>query len=228
MPVGDAPDGRGEPQADGETREPAGGARFLRRYARVLVAVVAFVLIGFAALRGSDDHDTGTADEAGEEGPPTGRPAGDDVSTAPDSDAAPAADQSSTTLTTLTPPDVAHERPTVDLAVLPGGGEPIEVARWWAANYAVHVGAEPPAALADRLAPLTESSLLQSLRDVPPAASYDAPLELEGVTGNEVAGGVGTKIVRVSVETTVALLVYDVTLTEAPPGSWLVTQTSRV
>ncbi|HMG40555.1 MAG TPA: hypothetical protein VK611_04470 [Acidimicrobiales bacterium] len=226
MPVGDAPDapdGRGEPQADRETRAPAGGARFFRRYGRVLVAVVAFALIALAALRGSGDHDTGTADE----GPPTGRPAGDDVSSAPDS-AAEAVDESSTTLTTLTPPDVAHERPAVALDVVPGTGDPVEVARWWAATYAVYGGAEPPSALADRVAPLTAPAFLQSLRDVLPAASYDAPLELEGVTGNEVAAGAGSKVVRVSVETTVALVIYDVTLTEAPPGSWLVSQASRV
>ena len=227
MPVGEASDGRGEPQADRGKRAPAGGARFVRRHGRVLVAAVAFGLIAIAALRGTDDHGTDTADDeaSGDEGPPTGRTAADDAPTAPDSADV---DRSSTTLTTLTPPDVAHERPAVDLEVLPSGSDPVEVARWWAANYAVYVGAEAPAALADRLAPLTGSSLLQSLRAVPPAASYDAPLDVEGVTGNEVAQGAGTKIVRVSVETTVALVVYDVTLTEAPPGSWLVSQASRV
>jgi hypothetical protein len=224
MPVRDAPDGRGEPQADGKGGAPAGGAGFLRRHARVLVAAVAFGLIAIAALRGTGDHGTDAASDGdtSDEGPPTGRTAADE-STVPDT-----ADESTTTLTTLTPPDVAHERPTVDLETLPSGSEPVEVARWWAANYAVYVGAEAPAALADRLATLTGSSLLQSLRDVPPAASYDPPLELAGVTGNEVAGGTGTKIVRVSVETDVALVVYDVTLTEAPRGSWLVSQASRV
>jgi hypothetical protein len=123
---------------------------------------------------------------------------------------------------------VPHERPEVDLAAPPAAGDPIEVARWWAATYAVHVGTEPPADLAARLAPLTTEQYRRTLGQVPPAASYDAPLELVGATGNELAGGAGTRIVRVTVETIEAVLVYDVTLTEGPPGSWLVSESVRV
>jgi len=82
--------------------------------------------------------------------------------------------------------------------------------------------------VAERLAPLTEPAFLQSLRNVAPAASYDAPAPIEGAIGTEVAGGAGTKVVRVSVESSAALVVYDVTLVEGPPGSWLVSQAARV
>lgn len=194
-------------------------AGVLREHWRTLAIGLVVVIFAFAAFQGGDeDGDSsssspgGSTDETAATTPP---------GTVPE-------DPSATTLTTLTPPDVAHERPEVDLAAPPPAGDPIEVARWWAATYAVHVGAEAPADLAARLAPLTTERFRQTLGQVPLAASYDAPLELAGATGNEVAGGTGTRIVRVSVETSVALIVYDVTLTEGPPGSWLVSESVRV
>jgi hypothetical protein len=228
MAAHDAPGERERSRAEGRTRAPAGGARFFRRHGRVIVAGVAFVLIGLAALRGSGDPDTNDAgdDERTDESGADGDPLGNAGSRSPES----TAEVTDTTVpeTTLVPPDVAHDRPAIDLAAVPDGHDPLEAARWWAANYAAYVGAEGPAEMADRLAPLTGSGLLQSLREIPPAASYDAPLEVLGATGTEVSRGGGAAKIRVSVETDLALVVYDVSLTEAPPGSWLVSRADRV
>jgi hypothetical protein len=231
----EGPDGRGlgrgrgreRPGDERRERAPAGGARFFRRHGRALIAAVAFGLIAIAALRGGGDQGTDTAtgentdDSTAADDDPLGT-----ASTTPGT----TAEVVDTTLpsTTLVPPDVAHDRPAIDLAAVPDGHDPVEVARWWAANYAVYVGAEGPADLADRLAPLTGSGLLASLRDIPPAASYDAPLKVLGATGTELSREAGSAKVRVSVETDLALVVYDVTLTEAPPGSWLVSRADRV
>jgi hypothetical protein len=223
----DTPDGRGRSEAERKGRAPAGGARFFRRHGRAVVAVIAFGLIALAALRGSGDQgtDTATEDDPGDEVSADDDPLGT-ASTTPGTTAEPAGTTGPTT--TLAPPDVAHDRPTIDLEAPPDGHDPVEAARWWAATYAAYVGAEGPAALADRLAPLTGSGLLRSLRDIPPAASYDAPLKVAGATGTELARGGGAAKVRVAVETDLALVVYDVSLTEAPPGSWLVSRADRV
>lgn len=227
MAARDAPDGRGRTEAERKGRASAGGARFFRRHGRALVAAVAFGLIALAALRGSGDqsNDTATEDERDDDIAASDDPLGT-ASTTPGT----TADVVDTTvpLTTLVPPDVAHDRPVIDLEAPPDGHDPVEAARWWAATYAAYVGAEGPAELADRLAPLTGSGLLQSLRNIPPAASYDAPLKVVGASGIEVARGGGAVKVRVSVETDLALVVYDVSLTEAPPGSWLVSRADRV
>lgn len=201
-------------------------AGFLREHWRTCAIGLVVVLFVFAALRGGDgggsDDTSGSPGGSTEETTP---PAGGSTDEQPP---ATAPEDPATTLTTLTPPDVPHERPEVDLATPPPADDPVEVARWWAATYAVHGGAEPPADLVARLAPLTTPAYQQSLGQVPLAASYDAPLELVGATGTEVATGPGTRRERVIVETTVAVVVYDVTLTEGPPGTWLVSETVRV
>jgi hypothetical protein len=226
MAARDAPGERERSRVEGRTRAPAGGARFFRRHGRAIVAAVAFVLIGWAALRGSgnpgtdDPDDDRSDDDIAADGDPLGN-AGSPGSTAE-------LDPTTVPETTLVPPDVAHDRPTIDLALAPDGRDPVEVARWWAANYAVYVGAEGPDELADRLAGLTGSGLLQSLREIPPAASYDPPLEVLGATGTEIERAPGSVKIRVSVETDLALVIYDVSLTEAPPGSWLVSRADRV
>jgi hypothetical protein len=195
----------------------------LREHWRTVAIGFVAVLFAFVAFRGGDgDEDPaapGTDDPDESIAPPAGTGEEGTDPTVP---------EPSTTLTTLTPPDVERERAPVDLATPPSGTDAVEVARWWAASYAVYGGAETPAALVTRLAPLTSDRYRQTLGLVPPAASYDAPLELEGATGTEIAGGSGTRIIRVVVETSVALLVYDVTLTEDPPGSWLVSESVRV
>jgi hypothetical protein len=201
-------------------------ARVLREHWRTLAIGLVVVLFAFAAMRGGDGDGGDAASSPGGSAEDTAPPAGGSTDEQPSASAP--EDPSSTPLTTLTPPDVAHERPEVDLATPPPATDPVEVARWWAATYAVHVGAEPPADLVARLAPLTTERYRQTLGQLPPAASYDAPLELSGATGNEVASGPGTRVVRVSVETTVALVVYDVHLTEGPPGTWLVGESVRV
>ncbi|HEY8546856.1 MAG TPA: hypothetical protein VIL36_17470 [Acidimicrobiales bacterium] len=196
----------------------------LREHWRTLAIGVVVVLFAFAAFRGGDG-DGGDASSGGGTAATT-PPAGGSTDEQPPEGAVD--DPSATPLTTLTPPDVAHERPEVDLATPPPATDPVEVARWWAAVYAVHVGAEPPADLAARLAPLTTERYRQTLHQLPLAASYDAPLALAGATANEVASGPGTRVVRVTVETSLALVVYDVHLTEGPPGTWLVNEAVRV
>ena len=201
-------------------------AGLLREHWRTVAIGLVVVLFAFAALRGGDGGDGDDTSSPGGDPEETTPPAGGSTDEQPPASAPD--DPSATPLTTLTPPDVAHERPEVDLATPPPATDPVEVARWWAATYAVHVGAEPPADLVARLAPRTTERYRQTLGQVPLAASYDAPLELSGATGNEVASGPGTRVVRVSVETTMALVVYDVHLTEGPPGTWLVSESLRV
>jgi len=198
----------------------------LREHWRTVAIGLVVVVFAFAALQGGGGGDGGPSESPGGSPEETSPPAGGSTDEQPPPSAP--EDPDETPLTTLTPPDVAHERPAVDLATPPPADDPVEVARWWAATYAVHVGAEPPADLVARLASLTTERYRQTMGQVPLAASYDAPLELSGATGNEVATGPGTRQVRVLVETTVALLVYDVTLTEGPPGTWLVSESVRV
>lgn len=229
MAAGDASDDRGRTSGEQKkARAPAGGARFFRRHGRAIVAAIAFGVIAIAALRGGGDQ--GTDSTSDDERTDDSVAADDDplgtASTTPGTTADPVVTTGPET--TVAPPDVAHDRPTIDLDSPPDGHDPLEAARWWASTYAAYVGAEGPADLADRLAPLTGSGLLQSLRDIPPAASYDAPLKVAGATATELARGGGAVKVRVSVETDLALVVYDVSLTEAPPGSWLVSRADRV
>jgi hypothetical protein len=201
-------------------------AGLFREHWRTFAIGLVVVLFAFAALRGGDGGGDDTSSESpGGSTEETTPPAGGSTDEQPPPSAP---DDPSTTLTTLTPPDVPHERPEVDLATPPPADDPVEVARWWAATYAVHVGAEPPADLVARLAPLTTERYRQTMGQVPLAASYDAPLELVGATGTEVATGPGTRRERVIVETTVAVVVYDVTLNEGPPGTWLVSESVRV
>jgi len=221
MPAGDADaaDGRGSSDASRTERAPAGGARFVQRNGRLIAGVVVCALIAAAAWRGA----SGGGDGGDDSGPPTGRD-GQVASSSVDGSATTDPDGTETTETTLTPPDVAHERPDVDLDAPPDGTDRIEVARWWAAVYVAYIGAEPPAKLADRLAPRSGPDVLAALRALPPAASYDPPLEPQGVTATDEPGG---KVTRVSVETDAALVLYDLTLSQVQ-GLWRVDQATRV
>ena len=180
-----------------------------------LVAVLALMALALLTSGGGGDGD------------PSGSPsAGEDRSSSSDSDSGQGSGS------TVAPPDVDDPREPVDLAVVPTGDDPVELARWWAATYTAYVGAEVPGALADRLAVVTTDSLRSQLSALPPAASYDPePVDVEGVSQPDpvpVAGGAGLRI-RVSVETAGALSSYDLTLVQDPAGGgWLVDQARRV
>jgi len=221
MPADDAADGRESSDPSRTEGAPAGGARFVQRNGRLIAAVVVGALIAAAAWRGAG----GGGDDGGDgAGPPTGRD-GQGASTSLDGGSVTTdPDGTETTETTLTPPDVAHERPDVDLDAPPDGSDRVDVARWWTGVYVAYIGAEPPAKLADRLAPLSGPDVLAALRALPPAATYDPPLELQGVTATDEPGG---KVTRVSVESEAALVVYDVTLSQVQ-GRWRVDQATRV
>jgi hypothetical protein len=218
MPARDAADGRESSDPSRTERAPAGGARFVRRNGRLILGVVVCALVAAAAWRGAGGGGDGDDDA----GPPTGRD-GQGASSSVDGGSV-TTDSAAETTVTLTPPDVAHERPDVDLDAPPDGSDRIEVARWWTAVYVAYIGAEPPTKLADRLAPLSGPDVLTALRALPPAASYDAPLELQGITATDEPGG---KVTRITVETDAALVVYDVTLSQAQ-GGWRVDQATRV
>jgi hypothetical protein len=130
------------------------------------------------------------------------------------------------------PTDVEHPRPTVDLATIPDPAttDPTTLARWWAATFTAYVGAEVPASLAARLAPVSTPELVAGLNALPPAASYDdAPVPIEGAsspTPIEDPAVDGSRV-RVSVETPGALVVYDLVVVQDPAG-WLVSTAVRV
>lgn len=129
------------------------------------------------------------------------------------------------------PTDVDHARDPVDLEAEPSADDAAEVGRWWAATYAAHVGAEPGSDLADRLGGYTTDALRADIADLPPAATYTEPLPIEGVSVGEPMVDDGElsddqRILRVTVETTNALAIYDVTLTD--DGGWLVAEVSEL
>ena len=127
------------------------------------------------------------------------------------------------------PPDVDEDdRPAVDLATPPPATDPVEVARWWAGTYTAYVGAGPPADLVARLADWTAPALLDELRTLPPAASYDPPLTIEGVSATELPASGGGRQLRVSVQTPLALVIYDMTLVQGSGGGWLVSEAARM
>jgi hypothetical protein len=214
---------------DDEKRAASGVARFLRTWLpRLVVAGVAGVFV-WAALRGSDgaggsggesSSDRTTASEeaaAGGEGGDEGAAGSGDTSP-PD-----------------VPVDVDEERPAVDLSQPPDSADPLDVARWWAATYVRYSGAEPPAALVERLAGVITPDLEAQLTAEPPAASYDAPIEIVGASVSEgpapTGGGAGTgarSVARATVETPGALLVYEVTLAQDAAGAWRVAEATPV
>jgi hypothetical protein len=181
-----------------------------------MVGLVAVALVAVAVVvqaRGGPDHDDSSRGSAGSEGTSAAGPA--------------------TTGTTLVPPDVDEPRASVDLAATPAGDDPVELARWWAATYTAYIGAEAPAALADRLASTSTASLRAGLTAIPPAASYDEPAAIEGVSNRPPVGEDGRTEVRVTVETGGALTTYDLTLVAATAGGsgptgWLVDEATRL
>lgn len=133
------------------------------------------------------------------------------------------------------PTDVAQPREPVDLERPPGGRDPVRTARWWAAVHAAYAGAEPGSDLAGRLAPLTTDALLAELAAVPPAASYQPALTIEGVSAQERASPAGgdTAEVWVTVETQTALVVYVLHLKADVGGSsdatvWVVSEADQL
>jgi hypothetical protein len=221
---------------EGKDRAAAGAARFLRKNVRTVLALLVVAVVGYAALsrpggRGGDNGSEGSSSASSETTTVTSPTAGSSdgtggsASTAPTTAAGPA--------TTLTPPDADTDRPAIDLTTTPPATDRIEVARWWGATYIAYSGAEPPAKLVDRLSAFTTPELLAQLRQLPLAASYDAPLAVDGVSAIELAPGAaggppGNKQVRVSVETPEALVIYDLTLVPGRSGGWLVGEATRV
>jgi hypothetical protein len=137
---------------------------------------------------------------------------------------------------TEVPPDVDSDRPAIDLAQPPTATDPVELARWWAGTYTAYIGAEPPADLVERLADWTAPELLAELRALPLAASYDPPLDVEGVSAVDLpatAGGsasapAGSRQIRATAQTPVAVVVYDMTLVPGGGGAWLVREADRL
>jgi hypothetical protein len=232
-------------------RAAAGVARFFRQHARGLIAGVVVAIAAYAALAGpgggggSDDgsgsgSSGGSGGSGGDAASTTTAPAGSDTtSSTPGSSATTAPGATEATdpapTSTLVPPDVDSDRPAVDLAHPPDATDPVELARWWAGTYTAYIGAEPPADLVDRLADWTSPELVDELRALPLAASYDPPLGVEGVTAVDLpvtAGGSGSappgsRQLRVSVQTPLAVVVYDMTLVPGDGGAWLVREAER-
>jgi hypothetical protein len=226
-----------EPSPDGDRKEraAAGVARFFRGQGRTLIVVVVVAIVGYAALAGpdrggdGDDEPRATTTAPADAGATT-VPGSSGATTAPG--ATEVTDPAPTS--TLVPPDVEEDRPPVDLASPPAADDPVELARWWAGTYTSYVGAEPPADLVARLTDWTVPALLDELRALPLAVSYDPPLEIDGVTEVELppaAGGgapAGAHRLRVSVQAVDALVVYDMTLVQGSGGGWLVSEAARV
>jgi hypothetical protein len=97
-------------------------------------------------------------------------------------------------------------------------------------------GAEPAPELVARLAAFTTPAWQAELMGVPPAASYDAPVEIAGVSAQLVepaAGGAGGggatagQTAQVTVETPGALVVYELVLVQDAAGTWQVDRATR-
>lgn len=223
-------EGEGSGGGDDEARAagPAGAGGFLRRHGRTLVAVVIVAIAGYAALAGpgGSGGSDGDPDDAGAGSTTTSPVEGSTTATtAPGAtevtDPAPSS--------TLVPPDIEEDRPAIDLTTPPPADDPVEVARWWAGTYTAYAGAEPPVDLVARLADWTAPGLLDDMRAVPPAASYDAPLAVDGVSEVDLPASAGAgRLLRVSVQTPVALVIYDMTLVQGSGGGWLVSEAARM
>lgn len=223
---------------DGRLKRPI---EFLRRHPGVfvVVAVLGLIVLGVLNRTAGDDGDDGR-DGGPVHQPPSRSAEDDDEVVASDDDGgaeddAPRPDvpaSSGATTTTVAPPDVARPRPPVDLEAPPDGSDPVEVARWWAAVYVSYVGAEPGEDLARRLQPLTTSRLRQDLASMPPGASYNEPIPIEGVTTSGPSGSgpgdtEGQQRLRVVVETPGALVIYNLVLEHSAAG-WQVGEATRL
>jgi hypothetical protein len=228
------------PEDEPSPDDGAGAPRFFRDHGRTLILVVVVAIAGYAAFAGPGNGNGGGDDGGGratttvpaDEGSGTGDPTGPGEGATTVPGATEVTDPAPTS--TLVPPDVEEDRPPVDLASPPPAGDHVELARWWAGTYTSYIGAEAPADLVARLADWTTPALLDELRALPLAVSYDPPLEIDGVTEVELspaAGGgapAGGRELRVSVQAVDALVVYDMTLVQGSGGGWLVSEAARV
>ncbi|HEV7762062.1 MAG TPA: hypothetical protein VGO78_23800 [Acidimicrobiales bacterium] len=192
-------------------------------------------IVGYAALAGPGGG--GGSDDDAARAASTTAPAdqADSATTAPAGTTAPGASEVTDPApsSTLVPQDVDTDRPPIDLTKPPVATDPVELARWWAGTYTMYIGAEPPVDLVARLSDWTAPGLLDQLRALPPAASYDAPLEIDGVSEVDLPAGTGapagSRQVRVSVQASVALVIYDMTLVPGGGGGgWLVSEAARL
>jgi hypothetical protein len=239
MPAHEANPPVPSPGDDGEDRDDdrtAGGAvGFLRQHARTLIVVLVVAIVGYAALAGPGGG--GSSDDDAAPAASTTAPAdqADPETTAPAGTTAPGATEVTdpAPTSTLVPQDVDTDRPPIDLTKPPAATDPVELARWWAGTYTMYIGAEPPVDLVARLSDWTAPGLLDQLGALPPAASYDAPLEIEGVSEVDLPAGTGapagSRQVRVSVQASAALVIYDMTLVPGGGGGgWLVSEAARL
>jgi hypothetical protein len=212
-----------------EERATRGVARSLRTWLPRLVVVAIVGVFVWSALRGSDGPGGPGDEDAGGESAP------DDGSDAETTDPSASADATDTQSPDV-PADVEEgDRPPVDLSQAPDSADAMAVARWWGAAYVRWSGAEPPTALAERLAGVTTPEYRAALEAESPAASYGEPVEVVGVSGlatpetasTAAASGPPSEI-QVTVETMDALLVYDVVLHQDAAGAWLVHEATVV
>jgi hypothetical protein len=133
---------------------------------------------------------------------------------------------------TVVPPDIDEDRQPVDIAVVPSGEEPDEVARWWASTYTAYIGAETPPQLGARLAPLTTDEMRAQVEAVPLAASYDdGPVPIAGASSwsSPTPREDGSRQFRIAVETEDALVIYVLTLVDGGGGAgWRVAKADRL
>jgi hypothetical protein len=231
---GDA-DADGQPAA--QERAEAGTARSSDRRAgrRLLLAavLVGVVLIGVRAAgvgqdSGGDGGERAARDRTSTTATDPGGP--DDAITATTTPLPTVTAVSPTS--SVAPPDVARPRPPVDLTRRPNPNDLVEVARWWVGTFVSYGAAEPAADTVARLRPFTTPALEQALLNVPPAASYDPPVQVAGVSALvDPGGGPNTTVAGmarsvVTAETPDAVVVYEV-VTRLGAGGWQVDETRR-
>lgn len=212
-----------------EGRAVAGAARSpSRRVARGVIVLVAGAALAAVVVQGAN---LGSGGGSGEPSEPDGSasPGGDGAATSVTTVPAAGTVVQSSTSSSVAPPDVAHVRPPVDLAATPDPADMVGVARWWAATFVTYVPAEQAADLVDRLDPFTSPDLRGQLLAVPPAASYDVPEQVVGVSAQVAPGGTtaGGNRLTVVVETPRGLAVYELVMVQAG-GAWQVDEANRV
>jgi hypothetical protein len=217
-PEASSPDEREQADA-GVERSSRRRRRLVGGAVLVAVLVIALRAAGVGGDGGSGDDD-GERDQAGSTTTATSEPAESSTSA------------SGVTIepgpsTTVAPPDVARARPPVDLATPPPGDDAVEVARWWASVFVAYEGAEPMPDLVARLSSFTTPRLQAELQAVPPAASYDVPLEVAGASAQPAPAAAGGQRVQVTVETAGALVIYELALVPGPGGGWQADQANR-
>lgn len=202
-------------------RRPVRVGRFIGFAVIGLLVAVLLTDFGSGGGGGADDADGGAAGRdggsatTGDDG--GGRRPGAAATTAPS-----------------LPADVEEPLAPIDIAAVPDGAEPASVASWWAATYTAYIGAETPAQLATRLAPLTTAALKAELEALPPAASYDdGPVAIEGASSSSTAIPAGSEgqpqEFRITVETSGPIVIYVLGLVDEGGGAgWRVTEARRL